>query len=48
MRLEWRSSDEWRALCSQAGLRVVAAYRGFDGAPLDGLPGDHVFVCERA
>jgi SAM-dependent methyltransferase len=48
MRLEWRSSDEWRALCSQAGLRVVAAYRGFDRAPLDGLPGDHVFVCERA
>ena len=48
MRLEWRSSDEWRALCAKAGLRVVAAYRGFDGAPLDGLPGDHVFVCERA
>lgn len=48
MRLEWRSSDEWRALCTQAGLRIVAAYRGFDGAPLDGLPGDHVFVCERA
>ena len=48
MRLEWRSSDEWRALCAEAGLRVVAAYRGFEGAPLDGLPGDHVFVCERA
>jgi SAM-dependent methyltransferase len=47
MRLEWRSSDEWRALCAAAGLRVVAGYRGFDGAPLDGLPGDHVFVCER-
>jgi SAM-dependent methyltransferase len=47
MRLEWCSSDEWRALCAEAGLRVVAAYRGFDGAPLDGLPGDHVFVCER-
>lgn len=48
MRLEWRSSDEWHALCTEAGLRVVAAYRGFEGAPLDGLPGDHVFVCERA
>jgi SAM-dependent methyltransferase len=48
MRLEWRSSDEWRALCEAAGLRVVAAYRGFEGAPLDGLPGDHVFICERA
>ena len=48
MRLEWRSSDEWRALCSAAGLEVVAAFRGFDGAPLDGLPGDHVFVCELA
>jgi SAM-dependent methyltransferase len=47
MRLEWRSSDEWRALCAAAGLRVVAGYRGFEGAPLDGLPGDHVFVCER-
>jgi SAM-dependent methyltransferase len=48
MRLEWRSSDEWRALCAAAGLRVVAGYRGFERAPLDGLPGDHVFVCERA
>ena len=47
MRLEWRSADEWRALCAAAGLRVVAAYRGFDGIPLEGLPGDHVFVCER-
>ena len=46
MRLEWRSADEWRALCTEAGLRVVAAYRGFDGVPLEGLPGDHVFVCE--
>jgi len=46
MRLEWRSADEWRALCAAAGLRVVAAYRGFDGVPLEGLPGDHVFVCE--
>jgi SAM-dependent methyltransferase len=46
MRLEWRSADEWRALCAAAGLRVVRAYRGFEGAPLDGLPGDHVFVCE--
>jgi SAM-dependent methyltransferase len=48
MHLEWRSSDEWRALCAEAGLRVVAGYRGFEGAPLDGLPGDHVFVCESA
>jgi SAM-dependent methyltransferase len=48
MQLEWRSADEWRALCEGAGLRVVAAYHGFDGTPLNGLPGDHVFVCERA
>jgi SAM-dependent methyltransferase len=47
MRLEWRSADAWRALCEQAGLRVVEAYRGFDGAQLENLPGDHVFVCER-
>jgi SAM-dependent methyltransferase len=48
MHLEWRSSDEWRALCASAGLRVVAGYRGFEREPLDGLPGDHVFVCEKA
>ena len=48
MDLEWRSADEWRALCEEAGLRVVAGYSGWSGAPLDGLPGDHVFVCERA
>lgn len=48
MQLEWRSSDEWIALIEKAGLRVVAGYRGFEGAPLDGLPGDHVFVCEQA
>jgi SAM-dependent methyltransferase len=47
MDLEWLSADEWRALCEEAGLRVVAGYNGWDGAPLDGLPGDHVFVCER-
>jgi SAM-dependent methyltransferase len=47
MHLEWRSSDEWRMLCAEAGLCVVAGYRGFERAPLDGLPGDHVFVCER-
>jgi nitroreductase len=47
MHLEWRSADEWRALCAAARLRVVAAYRGFDGVPLEGLPGDHVFICER-
>jgi SAM-dependent methyltransferase len=48
MRLEWLSADEWRALCEQAGLRVVAAYSGFEGDRLSGLPGDHVFVCEPA
>jgi SAM-dependent methyltransferase len=48
MRLEWRSAQEWRDLIAEAGMRVVAAYRGFEGMPLDDLPGDHVFVCERA
>jgi SAM-dependent methyltransferase len=49
MRLEWRSAGEWRALCEQAGLRVVRIFAGFEGQVLEGdLPGDHAFVCERA
>jgi SAM-dependent methyltransferase len=48
MQLEWRSADEWRSLCEQAGLRVVQAYAGWEGDPLDGLPGDHVFICARS
>jgi SAM-dependent methyltransferase len=48
MWLEWLDADEWRDVIGRAGLRVVAAYSGFDGDRLDGLPGDHVFVCEAA
>jgi SAM-dependent methyltransferase len=47
MTLEWRSAAEWQALCSEAGLAVHAAQSGFDGAPLTGQTGDHVFVCGR-
>ena len=31
MTLEWRSAAEWRALCAEAGLTVLAADAGFDG-----------------
>ena len=48
MTLEWQSADEWRAHCADAGLRVVAAYAGFEGAELRDQTGDHAFVCERA
>ena len=48
MLLEWRSAGEWRELCARAGMRVLAVYDGFEGAAWSGLPGDHVFVCERA
>ena len=48
MTLEWRSAAEWRALCAEAGLKVIAAYAGFEGAPLTDETGDQVYVCERA
>ena len=48
MTLEWRSASEWRELCAAAGLKVLSAQAGFDGAPLTDQPGDHVFICERA
>ena len=48
MTLEWRSADEWRLLCAEAGLTVVAAHAGFDGAPLQHEQGDQIYVCERA
>jgi SAM-dependent methyltransferase len=48
MTLEWRSAAEWRELCAQAGLSVLAAQAGFDGEPLTGQTGDQVFVCGRA
>jgi SAM-dependent methyltransferase len=48
MTLEWRSADEWRALCEQAGLTVISAEWGFGGEPLDGRQGDQVYICRRA
>jgi SAM-dependent methyltransferase len=47
MTLEWRSAEEWRALCAEAGLAVISAESGFDGEPLTHQKGDQVFVCER-
>jgi hypothetical protein len=47
MTLEWRSAEEWRALCAKAGLEVISAESGFDGEPLTHQKGDQVFVCER-
>ena len=47
MLLEWRSAREWRELIERAGLRVLSAFSGFEGEPLHGRPGDHVFVCGR-
>jgi SAM-dependent methyltransferase len=48
MALEWLTAAEWIALCERAGLRIAGAYAGFEAAPLDGRPGDQVYVCERA
>jgi len=47
MTLEWRSAPEWRALCAEAGLEVVAAYSGFEGTPLVEQQGDQIYVCEQ-
>jgi SAM-dependent methyltransferase len=48
MTLEWRNAGEWRELCREAGLAVVAAYSGFDGIDLIDQTGDQVYVCTRA
>jgi SAM-dependent methyltransferase len=48
MTLEWRNAAEWRALCADAGLTVIAAYAGFEGASLRDETGDQVYVCGRA
>ena len=47
MTLEWRSACEWRALVAEAGLELLAAYAGFEGAELADQTGDQVYVCER-
>jgi SAM-dependent methyltransferase len=47
MTLEWRTAAEWRALCAEAGLTVLAAHSGFDGDPLTDQTGDQVFICQR-
>ena len=48
MTLEWRSAAEWRGLCAEAGLRVVASESGFGGVPLVDQQGDQVYVCTRS
>ena len=48
MTLEWRNAAEWRALCADAGMTVIAAYAGFEGARLSDETGDQVYVCGRA
>src|SRR4051794_15446064 len=48
MTLEWRSAEEWQALCAEAGLTVVAAQSGFDGVPLTHQKGDQVYICTVA
>jgi SAM-dependent methyltransferase len=47
MTLEWRSAQEWRDLCTDAGLTVIAAESGFAGEPLTHQKGDQVYVCTR-
>jgi SAM-dependent methyltransferase len=48
MTLEWRNAAEWQALCAEAGLKVQAAYSGFEGSKLTDQTGDQVYVCTRA
>jgi len=48
MTLEWRSAEEWRRLCEEAGLEVLEAYAGFGGVELIDQTGDQVYVCGRA
>ena len=48
MTLEWRNAAEWRELCEEAGLTVLAGYSGFDGVELTDQTGDQVYVCTCA
>jgi SAM-dependent methyltransferase len=47
MTLEWRSAEEWQALCVGAGLIVLAAESGFEGEPLTHQKGDQVYICTK-
>ena len=47
MLLEWRSAPRMARALRARGPAVVSAFAGFDGQPLNGRPGDHVFVCGR-
>jgi SAM-dependent methyltransferase len=48
MTLEWRSAEEWRALCLEAGLTVLSSEAGFGGDPLGDQQGDQVYICALA
>jgi SAM-dependent methyltransferase len=48
MNLEWRSAEQWRELCAEAGLTVISAESGFAGEPLTHQKGDQVYICARA
>ena len=48
MTLEWRNAAEWRELCAEAGLMVLAGYSGFDGVELTDQTGDQIYVCTCA
>ena len=47
MRLHWVEGRRWPALLQAAGLRVVAAFADFEGAPFNGLHGDSAWIAER-
>jgi SAM-dependent methyltransferase len=47
MHLSYIRGDRWRELLEAAGLRVLAAYEGFDGRRFRGRPGDSAWVAER-
>jgi hypothetical protein len=47
MRLHWLPGRRWPQLLEAAGLTVVGAYAGFDGAPFDGRPGDSAWIAGR-
>ena len=49
MTLEWRSAEEWRALCLEAGLTVLSSRKRASAAsPWAISTGDQVYICALA